>query len=162
MPETLEWSTSNTDILAILSKPYYNYSIHYWHFLLTKTVNQQNAKPWGIQSRLCKFTSQAIYLIFSVARILSNVMNVVALPYSMTDLQILWWDTKRKSRVFQNLEFDHSHSEPACTSVLISEPSVFFLTTFWFSDWQLGMVWISCSLDYMIHEVVYPFDYKQN
>jgi hypothetical protein len=59
-------------------------------------VKLQNAKPWGTQSRLCKVTSQAIYLIFSVARILSNVMNVVALPYSMMDLQIDWWGHKKE------------------------------------------------------------------
>lgn len=29
MPKPLEWSPANTDILATLSKPYYNYSIHY-------------------------------------------------------------------------------------------------------------------------------------
>jgi hypothetical protein len=29
MPKTLEWSPANTDKLAILTKPYYNYSINY-------------------------------------------------------------------------------------------------------------------------------------
>jgi hypothetical protein len=42
MPEPLEWSPSNNDILAFLIKPYYNYSILSYSI---KTINLQNANP---------------------------------------------------------------------------------------------------------------------